>query len=157
MSVRKITEELDFIQKKAASLREIYRLYPDTVIRSPPRYGDADTYLSHSINKDVDAVRFAVEKSWLYAYTFKIIGNIQVCSIPEKFGLCTYFPGDIFTQLIVQNYLDSMLKQNIPENLIRECDLQIISFIKERNVNLTKTNLHDVKPDTTLGKLLALL
>ena len=157
MGVRKITEELDFLQKKLSAVKEIYKLYPDTVIKSPPRFGDDDLYISHIINKDVDTIRFYMDKSWLNAYTSKRVGCIEISSTPEKFALLVYFPGDMFRSLIVQNYHDSMKNQNIPESLIRQCDLKVISFIKERGINLATTNLKEMNPDTTIGKLLTLL
>jgi len=157
MSVTKITEELDFLQKKVAALREIYKLYPDTLIRSPLTFGNDSTYISPSINKDVDLVRFSHEKSWFYAWTSKHIGCINVYSAPERFALFIYYPDDMFKQLIIQNYHDSMKKQRIPESIIRDCDLRVIDFIKEKKINLSSTNLKDIKPDTTIGKLLALI
>lgn len=157
MAIRKITEELDFLQKKVAAVREIYKLYPDTLIRSPLTFGNDDTYISPSINKDVDIVRFGPEKSWLYAWTSKNIGCINVHSDPERFALLLYYPDDMFKQVIIQNYHDSMRKQGIPESIVRDCDLRVIDFIKQKKVNLSSANLKDIKPDTTIGKLLALL
>jgi|SRR5271170_7783741 len=156
MSIIKITEELDRLQKKVSAMRDIYKLYPDTVVKAPYPGSQDETYLSHSISKDVDTIRFAMEKSWFNAYTSKRIGCIEVYT-PVKFALFAFFPGDMIKQLIVQNYHDSMRKQYIPDSIIRECDIKVISFIKDRSVNLATTNLREVRPDTTIGKLLSLL
>jgi hypothetical protein len=155
MAVRKITEELDFLQKKVASLREILKLYPDTVIKT--NGPDNDLYLSHSINKDVDTIRFSMDRSWYNVYPSKRIGSIEISSAPEKFSLFIFYPEDMYKQMIVQPNQDNMRKQGIPETLIRDCDLRVISFIKDRGVKLSTTNIGDVNPDSTIGKLLAIL
>jgi hypothetical protein len=155
--VLKITEELDRIQKRAASLREIYKLYPDTIVRRNYKtYGD-ETFNSKVVNKEVNIVRFDYAKHWLSAYTSKIIGCIEVHSDPSTFVLLQYYPEDMYTQLIVQNYQDAMRANNIPEEIIRTTDLRVLEFIRDRTINLSKSNLKDINPDTTIAKLLVLL
>jgi hypothetical protein len=153
MATHKITEILDHLQKKVAALRQIYKSYPDTTVKEVS--GGNELYFSTSINKDVDTIRFGFEKSWLYAYTSKTIGCIEINSSPEKFALLLYFPGDMFNQIIVQNYHDSMQKFEISSKLIRDCDLKILSFIKEKNIDLSKSNLNN--SNESIRKLLSLL
>lgn len=154
MSVRKVAEELDFLQKKVASVREIYKLYPDTMIRNV--YGE-DFYFSPSINGDVDIVRFTFELNWFKASTSKLIGNILVYSVPDTFRILSYHPNDMFKQLVIQNYQESMIKHKIPEKLIRECDLELIRFTKRYNIDLKNTDVKFIDSGSTLGKLLPLL
>lgn len=154
MATYKITEELDKLQKKVAALREIYKHHPDTVVKQT---ATEEIYISHSVNNSVNIVRFVFNQGWLRAYPSKIYGCVELCSAPTYFALLAYYPGDIFKQLIVQNYHDNMRKQGISEELIRKCDLQVIDFIKNRNVDLSKSNIRDINPNSAIGKLLLLL
>lgn len=153
----KITEELDRTQKRAASLREIYKLYPDTIVRKNIISHGDEVFSSKSINKDISVVRFSYHNHWLTAYTSKVIGCIEVRSDPETFVLLQYYPDDMYAQLIVQDYQVSMRKNNISEEIIRTTDLRVLDFIKDRTIDLSKSNLKNINQDTTIAKLLALL
>lgn len=155
MATYKITEELDKLQKKVAALREIYKHHPDTTVKIT---AIEETYVAHSVNSSVDIIKFTWGQGWLRAYTSKIYGCIELCSSPPSFSLLSYFPDDTFNkQLMVQGYHDSMRNHGIPENLIRECDLRVIGFIKNRNIDLSKSNINDVNTNSSIGKLLLLL
>lgn len=154
MSVTKITEELDRSQKKCASLREIVKTYPDTIVK---RSDESKIYSSASINKDINDIGFGMIRTWVIAYPFKRIGCINVYSYPESFKLLEYWPGDIFKELIIQNYCEIMRKHNISDAIIRECDLKVVSFLKDQKVNISQTNIKDLNQDSTLSKLLLLL
>lgn len=146
---RKISEELDFLQKKVASLKEIYKLYPDTVITR-----DA-TYESPSLNKDADIIRFSHQRETTWAYVSKVIGCIELCAKPNRFAILMYDPFSLFTHLIVQEYRENMRKNDIPERLIREADLRVIEFIESKKISIKNSNLDTLRNDD-LKKLLVL-
>lgn len=153
MATYKITEELDRLQKRVAALRDIYRYHPDTIVKIT---ATEELYTSPSVNSSVDIIKFVFIGGWLNAWPSKIFGCIELCSSPSYFSLLSYHPDDT-KQLLVQGYHDNMKKHNIPENLIRNCDLQVIEFIKRRNIDLTKSNINDVNTNLSISKLLLLL
>lgn len=157
MATIKITEELDQLQKKVAALKQIYKLYPDTVISTADRYKSESLYISASISKDCDTVRFASFGFQDYAYVYKTIGCIEVYSSPDRFSLFYHLPPGYLGEMkgfVVQNYRENMVRHNIPTSIIRECDLKVISYIKDNGVDLSKSN---AQQDATIGKLLALI
>src|ERR1700743_1763761 len=156
MGVRTIAEELDFLQKKVASLREIHKSYSDIIIKDATYLTD-EIYCSASVNKDADILRFQFEKGWLRAYPMKYIGNVYLHCVPEVFLILSYHPNDMFKQLVVQNYHGTMIKHNISEKLIKECDLELIRFIKKYNIDVKNTDVEFAEKSSTLGKLLPLL
>jgi len=144
----KITEELDFLQKKVASLKDVYKLYPDTVYNT-------DIYKTSQINRDVDIIRFSKEKEVIWAYVSKVFGCIEVFAKPHKFALLMYDPFSLFTHLVVQEYRENMKKNYIPEELIRKADIHVIEFISDRNISIKNTNLDTLRNDD-LKKILVL-
>jgi hypothetical protein len=146
---RKITEELDFLQKKVASLREVYKLYPDTIITR------SAAYESPSLNRDANTIRFSYEREVVWAHISKVFGCVEVHTKPSKFAILVYDPFSLFTHLMVQEYRENMKKNEISEDLIRKADLYVIEFIGTKNINIKNSNLDTLRNDD-LKKLLIL-
>lgn len=163
-SFKKLSEELDFLQKRVASLRDAYRLYPDTIIKTssgPKNSSEECTYLSAIVNSDVDVVQFAMNGFWLNAYPLKKIGCIDIHSLPNCFSLLICgvqgFGEEYDRKLVIQNFQDTMRKHKISETIIRECDLKVISYIKEHKSELSNSNISSIDPNSSIRKLLSLI
>lgn len=150
---RTINEELDFFQKRTASLKIIKDLYPDTVL--------SDLLVQSAIlNKDPELTMEPSSKivhgyKLFYVNFTKIVGNIKISTKPEKFLVFQYC-RELDPAFIIQDYRKNMLSHGFDETFIRQVDLYLISHLKNDSDMLKQSNILRTE-DEKLKKLLVLL
>jgi hypothetical protein len=146
-----IAQEIDQLQKKLDLLKDIDKLYPDTIIN------DRGFYENRLVNKEANNIRFVYEKSIVWAWLSKSIEGAYVYTTPFRFGVLMYDPQSLYTKLMIQQYREDMIKWDIQEDMIRKTDLYVIDFMNtKRKISLKDTNLDTLNNDN-LKKLLVLL